>query len=485
VDHEQRTIEVLEMDATVLLNGPSKRFAWPAFLPHIDAVILCYDASQMSSFRGMSELLENFAINSIKTIMLACKSEIHPKEVDPFYASDVAHLFNIGLAECSVKSEEGRRRMRDCFSFLVKEVAKRRAAIARGQSPISSTPQNRQKSLSDDLQETLTLVSQDSPSSTSTTSDMPWRQNSDPQLSPAMAESDREGKSIDAVQESIQKAQLGLQSAKILGGYVSIDELWDKLFYAAVSGNDERFLLMFMVFYRGFVQPIDLLKQLVARFDALARGEGQDVMVRYSLMRLTTMLGDWMQEYPGDLSGTETYPVLCDFFRRLLLHPSTMHIASPLQFLLDTVRNVPDVDAVWSRNQENDKSTSVAADVAPVNPTVSPTALPSAISSGQRDASPATASPKEENRSRSDSNSSSNDEGFISIPRTLQPFEGRQRSASDVTSSSDGQASGNSASGSSQNMSSNASPRAVNRRIYSAPCPTLSLTSKKRLLRWS
>ncbi len=79
VDQEQRTIEVLEIDASVLLNGPSKRFSWPKFLPHIDAVILCYDASEIASFRGMSELLENFAVANLSTVMLACKSEVHPK----------------------------------------------------------------------------------------------------------------------------------------------------------------------------------------------------------------------------------------------------------------------------------------------------------------------------------------------------------------------------------------------------------------------
>lgn len=442
VDHEQRTIEVLEMDASVLLNGPSKRFAWPKFLPYIDAVILCYDAAQISSFRGMSELLENFALNHLSTVMLACKSEINPKAVDPYYASDMAAVYNVGLAECSVQSEEGKKRMRDCFSFLVKEVAKSRAAAAKGIAPFSpniqAQPSQQVEGVPLDLQETL--VSQDSPVSAPT--DTRWRQNTDRKMSDATTMSgDGNGEEGSALQESIQKAQMGLQSAKSAGGYVSIDELWDKLFYAAVSGNDERFLLMFMVFYRGFVQPIDLLKQVISRFNALSRGERTDsVMIRYSLMRLTTMLGDWMQEYPGDLSGPETYPLLCDFFQRLLQHPSTVHVASPMQPLLEAIRDAPDVDAVWSKDQDSDKPRSVAADVPPVKPA----GLESMTASSTSD---------EGARSRSQSTSSVSQEAFVSVPRMLLPVEGRHRSASDVTNSSDAM-SGHSASGSSLAVSS-------------------------------
>lgn len=64
VDQEQRTIEVLEIDASALLVGPNKQFAWPKSLPPIDAVILCYDASHQPSFKGMSELLGESPLRS-------------------------------------------------------------------------------------------------------------------------------------------------------------------------------------------------------------------------------------------------------------------------------------------------------------------------------------------------------------------------------------------------------------------------------------
>lgn len=458
VDQEQRTIEVLEMDASVLLNGPSKRFAWPKSLPYIDAAILCYDASQISSFRGMSELLENFAMNHLSTVMLACKSELSPKAVDPYYASDMASVYNVGLAECSVQSEEGKKRMRDCFSYLVKEVAKGRASmrtvessgLATGiMSPFTATTPNADRTITqeilvgsrDNLTDSVAAAEAGLSSAAGATSASrspqdvrSLRGRSNRKLSDVTIGSVDAGSEEDStLQQSINRAQLGLQSAKSVGGYVSIEELWDKLFFAAVSGNDERFLHMFMTFYRGFARPIELLRQIVARFDALARGEKADgVMIRYSLMKLTTMLGDWMQEFPGDLSGAETFALLTEFFDRLLHHPATMHVAAPMQPLLDVVRAAPDLDAAWSKNQDSDKPRSVAADVPPVKPRETRDRASSTSSSS--------AVPTGNGLTIDLSDAGSSSHGSLMPSAT----DGRPRSASDVTTtSSEGQRSAN------------------------------------------
>lgn len=274
VDHEQRTIEVLEVDTSVLISGSSKRFAWPRFLPNIDAVILCYDASQLASFRGMSELLENFHISKVSIVMLACKSDIEPKGIDPFYASDMAGVYNVGLAECTMNSEEGKKRMRDCFSYLVKEVAK--ARVGKGKRTdreriggIAATqlasPQPSQGSLildgSPRLPSQPATVASPQPESSTPTPPLPALPPTTTvrQASDSTTRSDATGTDDDAVQQSINRAQLGLQSAKSAGGYVTLEELWDKLFFAAVTGTDERFLLMFMVFYRGACAASDAL----------------------------------------------------------------------------------------------------------------------------------------------------------------------------------------------------------------------------------
>lgn len=387
VDREQRSIEVLEIDTSVLLNGPSKRFSWPKFLPHIDAVIVCYDASQITSFRGMSELLENFEISKLCTVMLACKSEIVPKAVDPYYASDMAAVHNVGLAECSVQSEEGKKRMRDCFSYLVKEVAKARAS--RKGSIAMDSDASRSESTQAVAPGTESLQREQSGSSHSALG----RPDGSPRFPSSATESSEAGSRnvSDATtksetsfsapvpdpspefengppQQTITRPQLGLQSAKSAGGYVTLEELWDKLFFAAVTGTDDRFLLMFMVFYRGFVRPIELLRQMISRFESLAQREQKDSLIRYSLLRLAAMLGDWMQDYPGDLSGPETYPLLCSFFERLCAHSMAVHIVAPLRPHLEIIRNAPDLDAAWSKDQDSSRPKSIAADVPPIRP---------------------------------------------------------------------------------------------------------------------
>ena len=109
-----------------------------------------------------------------------------------------------------------------------------------------------------------------------------------------------------------------------------------------------------MVFYRGFAKPIDLLSQLISRFEALADSEEIDgLMIRFSLMRLTSMLGDWVQDYPGDVSSPDIYPTLIAFYRRLLSHPATVHTAAPLQQFIETAEFAPDLDLAWSKTSDS------------------------------------------------------------------------------------------------------------------------------------
>ncbi|KAN0064418.1 hypothetical protein ACQY0O_002616 [Thecaphora frezii] len=552
VDQEQRTIEVLEIDASVLLNGPGKRFAWPKFLPHIDAVILCYDAAQISSFRGMSELLENFALSNLSSVMLACKSEVHPKAVDPYYASDMASVYNVGLAECTVESEEGKKRMRDCFSYLVKEVAKARTGRARRAtaSSVSSQAQTRYQQQLQHLQQpslqlpqlpmsmsTLTAkpaamqhrVSHDggslesepdssreqddassypdraSFSSSRARGDSGASSYVDPLSGVGSIDASMDRSSLDAsspsmqnyssvnlhewrntprkmsnatvasnlsdapsytgsheddlaLQESLAKARIGLQNARSTRGYVTIEELWDKLFHATVSGNDERFRDMFMVFYRGFARPIDLLHQMIARFEVLAAGESSEIMNRFALIRLTNMLGEWVQSYPGDLSHPETYALLVNFYARLQRHPSTTHTASLIRTAIEAAAYAPDVDAVWSKavesasvqavptegtNEEATTSSSGAGGEGDFLKPLKPASLKSAHSGGSaplvRQSSASYSADVAELPSRNLSETSLGRGGSETslLPAPPDPFSnGRNRSASDVTTSS-------------------------------------------------
>lgn len=244
-------------------------------------------------------LPENFSISNLSTVMLACKSEIFPKAVDPYYASDMAAVYNVGLAECTVESEEGKKRMRDCFSYLVKEVAKSRngrqkrgnsaqqspsaspagaASASSSQGPDDDASTRSLKSISSQGSLASSTRDRNNSGASSTTDSIPVTQgergtflnglpgepfspsSAHPQSShggahgqgrsmrklsdatttsevPSLTGSNSEDEA--ALQHVMTQAKLGLQSAKAAGGYVSIDELWDKLFFAGVSGNGE------------------------------------------------------------------------------------------------------------------------------------------------------------------------------------------------------------------------------------------------------
>ena len=165
---------------------------------------------------------------------------------------------------------------------------------------------------------------------------------------------------------------MGLQNARSSGGYVSIDELWDKLFHAAISRTDERFVTMFMVFYRGFATPMDLLEQMMARFDTLTAEDVADGLVhRFALIRLTNMLGDWVLDYPGDLSHPDAHALLIRYHRQLLQHPDTVHTASQIHAAIDATAHAVDLDALWSKAVNSDQTrhkSAIAAAIAGAQP---------------------------------------------------------------------------------------------------------------------
>ncbi|KAK0569819.1 alanine transaminase [Tilletia horrida] len=417
VDHAERTIEVLEIDAAVLLGGPTKRFAWPKSLPNVDAVILCYDASEVSSFRSMSELLENFSVHNVRTVMLACKSDMEPKALNPYYASEMAAMYNVGLAECTYRTEEGRKRMRNCFSYHVKGVAKDRAmqeagtdglrsgsrfgaSEGEGSSGETSGSYPSQKAaraagLVNTLRARGTSVS-NSRFSVNRTPSTVIQENAESETC-AMAREDSShvctyqcgtsrlgtyARDVEASMLSnsedegsdqrhrsmLRNVQLGLQSANSVGVYVNVEELYDRFFHSAVSNQDPSFAVTFMIFYRGFAKPIELLMQTITRFEVLSDQEKTDEQViRYSLIRMVTMLRDWVQEYPGDLSAPDTYFVLMNFYQRLLNHRHCSGIVRAAESAFNAVATAVDLDAAWSKAEDSHKPSSVAADVPPIS----------------------------------------------------------------------------------------------------------------------
>lgn len=58
-----KPVHILEVDKGALLSVTDSEgsFAWPASFPRVDAVLLCYDASQKTSYDNVIKLLGTLA----------------------------------------------------------------------------------------------------------------------------------------------------------------------------------------------------------------------------------------------------------------------------------------------------------------------------------------------------------------------------------------------------------------------------------------
>ncbi|KZV82406.1 hypothetical protein EXIGLDRAFT_843758 [Exidia glandulosa HHB12029] len=105
--------------------------------PALDGVLVCYDASRTASFAPVPQLLRGYHHDArgLRIVLIACKSDVEPKAVAPQQASDVAAPYEIGLVEISSETEVGRRKMQDCFTWLIGAVSRPRQAPTEETSP--------------------------------------------------------------------------------------------------------------------------------------------------------------------------------------------------------------------------------------------------------------------------------------------------------------------------------------------------------------
>ncbi|KAG8833059.1 hypothetical protein FRC17_000064, partial [Serendipita sp. 399] len=118
-----KPIRILEVDSAIV----SSETVWPAQLPRIDGVLLCYDASDEASFTRIPELVAGYHALGHALIILACKSDLR-KLVSPRKGDACGKPYQVGLVEVSVMTESGKQRLRDCFNWEIKAIGRYRRA---------------------------------------------------------------------------------------------------------------------------------------------------------------------------------------------------------------------------------------------------------------------------------------------------------------------------------------------------------------------
>lgn len=121
-----RSVEILELDLSVVFDSTAMTCTWPTYLPKIDGVMVCYDAQEASSIDRLPGVLGDLC-SSIPSMLIACKSDPGVElAISPFQGNDIGHPYQIGLVELSMQVQEGRHKMRMAFSWLLKTISKRR-----------------------------------------------------------------------------------------------------------------------------------------------------------------------------------------------------------------------------------------------------------------------------------------------------------------------------------------------------------------------
>ncbi|KAH7104399.1 hypothetical protein BKA62DRAFT_694562 [Auriculariales sp. MPI-PUGE-AT-0066] len=117
----EASVVVYEVDTSSL--GYRSLGVWPIGMPIVDGVLICYDASDATTFNDVPALLEGFQAAHLPTVLLGCKSDL-PRQVSPDHASDQAARNGAGLIEVSLRSERERKKMRKAFSWMCKSISR-------------------------------------------------------------------------------------------------------------------------------------------------------------------------------------------------------------------------------------------------------------------------------------------------------------------------------------------------------------------------
>ncbi|KAI5124641.1 hypothetical protein M0805_004250 [Coniferiporia weirii] len=130
--------------------------------------------------------------------------------------------------------------------------------------------------------------------------------------------------------------------------WATLDELLEKLFFLAISGDDPPFIAHFFLTYRRFATPRSVLLGMQKRMNELRQPCGDVTLACFAQMRLCNLLEQWMKDYPSDFAVPGTYGALNAFVRHLLSHSHTLSYGSDFLPFLEALPALSDNDAAWA-----------------------------------------------------------------------------------------------------------------------------------------
>ncbi|KAE9411110.1 ras GEF [Gymnopus androsaceus JB14] len=378
-------LHVIEVDVTAeMLQSPISPLDYLPEALKIDGVIVCYDASDEASFRPVEDLLKAYRSLQFPVIVIACKSDLE-RRVDPSSASETLQQYDVGLVEVN-HSESGRGKMKRSFDYLLKAIVRERRHDYRNPaSPdiVTNSPWDRVEgsrtatptassasSINHILLPAPISVQSSLPtipaSRTTTVPNSPTRARSTGDL---LSERSRYLEANEPLQPTIDAVSIPnnsdhspttelLPPAKVESKdkdkemrpaqWATLDELLDKLLFLSVSGDDPTFITHFLLTYRRFASPRNLLLAMQKRMRQLDNPSGDPMFACFAQMKICHLLELWIRDYSYDFAVRGTAGALSALIKSIISKTYLLHYGSDFLPFLEVLPTLVDRDSSWA-----------------------------------------------------------------------------------------------------------------------------------------
>ncbi|KAA1134878.1 hypothetical protein PGTUg99_010555 [Puccinia graminis f. sp. tritici] len=153
------------------------------------------------------------------------------------------------------------------------------------------------------------------------------------------------GSGKHAVQKAIAMSQRGVDMDLHFEKQVIID----KFVFATVSGNEPSFVDQFLIIFRRFATPFEVLSALISRFEFVSTHIERDpILGRYAHLKICHVLMSWLEIYPGDFVQPATLTVLKAFNSLMVSVTWLLHYAIEIMPMIKTIGSMADEDVGWA-----------------------------------------------------------------------------------------------------------------------------------------
>lgn len=336
---------------------------------------------------------ERLSSQALPMVIFACKSDLVDElQVPAATGNAIGEPFNVGLIEVSATLSEGKSKMRNGLRWLLYKIEQRNRRHQRRIATSLQEPQNVVNTSAPLTSPADALGSAVESDASTGTDQIMWRQalamsasadkrhtrgseshSSSSSLqwmtrAPLTSAAEEPAPSSTAPARESTELSLPMEKATTSQSlaptnasdtpdppaYISLEDLFGKLFGKIVSVADEAFIDTFFMTFRRFCKPHELMQEFFDRLTEIeAHAVSQDIKL-WALMKITGALIKWAHAYPGDLKDDETHALFLRIIQLNLKHTFMAHMTEDLIKMEQNLENVVDVDTSWAMKVKSD-----------------------------------------------------------------------------------------------------------------------------------